>query len=46
MKLLFAVVTAVLLCGACAEGGSGPSSGSGGSITMYGTIDEGVSFHN
>ncbi|WP_165848005.1 hypothetical protein [Paraburkholderia lacunae] len=46
MKLLFAVAAAVLLFNACAQGGSGSSSGAGtGSITMYGTIDEGVTFH-
>jgi hypothetical protein len=44
MKLLFAVAATVLLFSACAQGGSGSSSGAG-SITMYGTIDEGVTFH-
>ncbi|WP_169708737.1 hypothetical protein [Trinickia terrae] len=39
------LLSAVLLCGACAQGGS-PASGAGsGSITMYGTIDEGITFH-
>ncbi|MEM5291780.1 hypothetical protein ACFQ3P_39605 [Paraburkholderia sabiae] len=46
MKILFAMLTAVVLCSACAQGGSGSSSAGSGSITMYGTIDEGVSFHN
>jgi len=46
MKILFAMLTAVVLCSACAQGGPGPSSAGSGSITMYGTIDEGVSFHN
>ncbi|MBP0591736.1 hypothetical protein J8I87_18780 [Paraburkholderia sp. LEh10] len=46
MKILFAVVTAVVFCSACAQGGSGPSSAGSGSITMYGTFDEGVTVHN
>ena len=44
MKILFAVVIAVVLCSACAQGGSGSSSAGSGSITMYGTIDEGDTF--
>ena len=45
MKFLLAATAAVLLFSACAQGGSGSSSGAGtGSITMYGTIDEGVTF--
>ncbi|MFM0736717.1 hypothetical protein PQQ51_05650 [Paraburkholderia xenovorans] len=41
IKLLFAMAAAVLLFSACAQGGS--SSGAGtGSVTMYGTIDEGI----
>jgi hypothetical protein len=44
MKLLLAAVAVVLLFGACAQGGAGSNSGAGtGSITMYGTIDEGIS---
>jgi ABC-type glycerol-3-phosphate transport system substrate-binding protein len=40
MKTLLAVVAATLLLSACAQGGG---SGAGtGSITMYGTIDEGI----
>jgi len=46
MKILFAVMAVVVLCSACAQGGAGASSAGSGSITMYGTIDEGVSFHN
>jgi len=46
MKLLFAVIAAAIVCSACAAGGAGSSSAGKGSITMYGTIDEGVSFHN
>ncbi len=45
MKLILAVlaVFAVLLCAACAQGGASSSdAGSGSSITMYGTVDEGV----
>jgi len=41
---LFAAAALLSLCAACAQGGSAPSSGASG-ITMYGTIDEGVSFH-
>jgi ABC-type glycerol-3-phosphate transport system substrate-binding protein len=44
MKLILAAIAvlAVLSCAACAQGGaSSPGAGSG-SITMYGTIDEGV----
>ncbi|CAB3643911.1 hypothetical protein [Paraburkholderia rhynchosiae] len=44
MKTVFAVLASVLLFGACAQGGAGSASGAG-SITMYGTIDEGVTFH-
>jgi len=40
--LLAAACSIALLCAACAEGGAG-SPGSG-SITMYGTLDEGVTF--
>jgi hypothetical protein len=45
MKLLFAIAAVVLVCGACALGGSAPPSAGSGSITMYGTIDEGISYH-
>jgi hypothetical protein len=44
MKRLLALAAAcslVLLCAACAQGGPAPSSGASG-ITMYGTIDEGI----
>jgi hypothetical protein len=40
MKAWIAAVLAACLCAACAQGG-GSSSGSG-SVTMYGTIDTGV----
>jgi hypothetical protein len=46
MKILFSMVIAALLCSACALGGPGASSGGSGSITMYGTIDEGIAVHN
>jgi hypothetical protein len=46
MKTFLAVAAAVLLFSACALGGAGSDSGAGtGSINMYGTIDEGISFH-
>ncbi|WP_244846953.1 hypothetical protein [Caballeronia sp. SL2Y3] len=45
-KLIIAAALAVLtLCAGCAGGPSSPSAG-GGSITMYGTIDQGVTVHN
>ncbi|HEX7935178.1 MAG TPA: hypothetical protein VF573_19155 [Paraburkholderia sp.] len=46
MKTVLAVVAAMVLLGACAQGGAGSASGAGtGSISMYGTIDEGITFH-
>jgi hypothetical protein len=41
---LFAAAALAALCAACAGGSAPPSSGASG-ITMYGTIDEGVTFH-
>ncbi|MFM0349391.1 MULTISPECIES: hypothetical protein [unclassified Paraburkholderia] len=41
MKTLLAVVASALLLSACAQGGGGSGAGTG-SITMYGTIDEGI----
>ncbi len=41
---LFAAAALAALCAACA-GGSTPPSNSTSGITMYGTIDEGVTFH-
>jgi hypothetical protein len=41
MKTLLTVVASALLLSACAQGGGGSGSGTG-SITMYGTIDEGI----
>jgi hypothetical protein len=45
MRLLLAVSTFALavLCAACAQGGAPSETGSSG-ITMYGTIDEGITF--
>jgi len=46
MKLLFAIAAAALVCVACAQGGSAPPGADSGGVTMYGTIDEGISFHS
>jgi len=46
MKLLLAIAAAALLCTACAQGGSAPPNADSSGITMYGTIDEGVTFHS
>jgi hypothetical protein len=43
MKLFLAIAATVLLCAACAGGGAARDEGSG-SLTMYGTIDQGVTF--
>ncbi|WP_322046225.1 hypothetical protein [Paraburkholderia sp. J67] len=43
MKRILALAAVALLCAACA-GGTPPSSSSSG-ITMYGTLDEGITFH-
>jgi ABC-type glycerol-3-phosphate transport system substrate-binding protein len=45
MKTLFAIAAVVLLLSACAQGGASDSGAGTGSITMYGTIDEGITFH-
>jgi hypothetical protein len=45
MKLLLAIAAIVLLCSACAQGGSTASGPGTGSIDMYGTLDEGISYH-
>jgi hypothetical protein len=44
MKLFLAVTAMLLLCSACAQGGSGGAGAGSGSISMYGTVDEGISF--
>ncbi|HEY1611040.1 MAG TPA: hypothetical protein VGG24_17370 [Paraburkholderia sp.] len=41
MKRILALAALAVLCASCAQ--SGPPAGSG-SVTMYGTVDEGVSF--
>jgi opacity protein-like surface antigen len=46
MKFLIAIAAAALLCAACAQGGSAPPSADSSGITMYGTIDEGLSYHS
>lgn len=43
MKRILALVAAAVLCAACAQGGAGAG---GGSISMYGTVDEGIAVHN
>jgi ABC-type glycerol-3-phosphate transport system substrate-binding protein len=43
MKTLLAVAAVVLLFAACAQGGGASGAGTG-SINMYGTIDEGITF--
>jgi len=43
-KLFFAAAGLLLLLAGCAQGGYGSNSGAGsGSISMYGTVDQGVS---
>jgi hypothetical protein len=45
-RLIFAsVLGALMLCAGCA-GAPSSSAGGGGSITMYGTIDQGITVHN
>jgi ABC-type glycerol-3-phosphate transport system substrate-binding protein len=44
MKRILALAAIALLCTACA-GGTTPSSSASG-ITMYGTIDQGITVHN
>jgi hypothetical protein len=43
--LLAALAVLTVLCAGCA-GAPSASSGGGGSVTMYGTIDQGVTVHN
>jgi ABC-type glycerol-3-phosphate transport system substrate-binding protein len=45
MKRFLAFIAIALLCAACAQGGSAPSSSASG-ITMYGTLDEGIVVHS
>jgi len=43
-KLFFALATLLLLLAGCAQSGYGSNPGAGsGSISMYGTVDQGVS---
>lgn len=42
MKTIFCLLAAALVCAACAQGGAGASGERGGSIEMYGTIDQGI----
>lgn len=45
MKAWFAAIVAAWLCVGCAHGGAtSTGEGGSGSITMYGTIDQGVTF--
>ena len=41
MKRILALAALAVLCAACAQGGA-PAGG--GSISMYGTLDEGITF--
>jgi hypothetical protein len=43
MKGWWAAALAAWICIGCAQNGA-PSGNSGGSITMYGTIDQGITF--
>ena len=43
--VLLGVLGALMLCAGCA-GAPSSSAGGGGSITMYGTIDQGITVHN
>ncbi len=45
MKTVFSLFVAALLCAACAQGGTGTAGGGGGSIEMYGVMDQGVTVH-
>ncbi|HEF5870918.1 TPA: hypothetical protein SAY52_001498 [Burkholderia cenocepacia] len=43
MKTIFCMLAAALVCAACASGGGAGATGErGGSIEMYGTIDQGI----
>ncbi|CAB3794726.1 hypothetical protein LMG28688_03956 [Paraburkholderia caffeinitolerans] len=44
MKRILALMAIALLCTACA-GGTAPSNSTASGITMYGTIDEGITIH-
>ncbi|VWC08410.1 hypothetical protein BLA24064_05169 [Burkholderia latens] len=42
MKTIFCLLAAALVCAACAQGGAGAAGERGGSLEMYGTIDQGI----
>ncbi|MBJ9750802.1 hypothetical protein [Burkholderia cepacia] len=46
MKTIFCLLAAALVCAACAQGGAQGGAGAagerGGSLEMYGTIDQGI----
>ena len=44
MKAWLAALCAAWVCIGCVQGGPGTSSDSGSGITMYGTIDQGITF--
>ena len=44
--LLASVLGALMLCAGCAGGPSSSAGGGSGSITMYGTIDRGITVHD
>ncbi|SPB18404.1 hypothetical protein NOV72_05604 [Caballeronia novacaledonica] len=43
--ILASVIGVLVLCAGCA-GAPSSSAGGGGSITMYGTIDQGITVHD
>ncbi|GJH28564.1 hypothetical protein [Caballeronia novacaledonica] len=43
--ILASVISLLMLCAGCA-GGPSSSAGGGGRITMYGTIDQGITVHD
>ncbi|SAL29058.1 hypothetical protein AWB71_01688 [Caballeronia peredens] len=43
--ILTSLLGVLMLCAGCA-GGPSSSAGGGGSITMYGTIDRGITVHD
>jgi hypothetical protein len=45
MKTLCMALLAAVICAGCAQGGAPGASGTG-SIEMYGTLDQGITFRN
>ncbi|MDR5780008.1 hypothetical protein QCE63_11320 [Caballeronia sp. LZ065] len=43
--ILASILGVAMLCAGCA-GGPSSSAGGGGSITMYGTVDQGITVHD